>query len=57
MKARLIIEEGDALPESLELESTQAASLGRSRDNTVVLRSEHASPPRFTAPPRQNTAG
>lgn len=43
MKARLTIEAGDARPEQLELEPTQAASLGRSRDNTVVLRSEHAS--------------
>src|SRR5262245_17448115 len=43
MKARLTIETGDARPEALDLEPTQAASLGRSRDNTVVLRSEHAS--------------
>src|SRR6266568_2163407 len=43
MKARLTIEEGDARPEQLDLEPNQAASMGRSRDNTVVLRSEHAS--------------
>ncbi len=43
MKARLNILAGDARPESLDLEPTQAASLGRSRDNSVVLRSEHAS--------------
>lgn len=43
MKARLTIESGEAKPAELALEPTQAASLGRSRDNTVVLRSEHAS--------------
>jgi Nif-specific regulatory protein len=43
MKARLNIVSGDARPESLDLEPSQAASLGRSRDNTVVLRSEHSS--------------
>jgi transcriptional regulator with GAF, ATPase, and Fis domain len=43
MKARLTIEAGDARPEQLDLEPNQAASMGRSRDNTVVLRSEHAS--------------
>jgi transcriptional regulator with GAF, ATPase, and Fis domain len=43
MKARLTIESGDARPQSLQQEPTHAASLGRSRDNTVVLRSEHAS--------------
>src|SRR5579871_6678947 len=43
MKARLNILSGDARPELLDLEPSQAASLGRSRDNSVVLRSEHAS--------------
>src|SRR5262245_56623325 len=43
MKARLTIESGDARPEELALEPTQAASLGRSRANTIVRRSEHAS--------------
>lgn len=43
MKARLTVEFGDARPESLELDPTHPVSLGRSRDNTVVLRSEHAS--------------
>lgn len=43
MKARLAVEFGDARPECLELDPTHPVSLGRSRDNTVVLRSEHAS--------------
>jgi transcriptional regulator with GAF, ATPase, and Fis domain len=43
MRARLTVEAGEARPDTLDLEPTQAASLGRSRDNTVVLRSEHAS--------------
>src|SRR5262245_18188319 len=43
MKARLTIESGEARPDALDLEPNQAASLGRSRDNTVVLISEHAS--------------
>src|ERR1043166_8371146 len=43
MKARLTVVAGEARPASLDLEPTQAASLGRSRDNTVVLHSEHAS--------------
>ena len=43
MRARLTVEAGEARPDVLDLEPSQAASLGRSRDNTVVLRSEHAS--------------
>ena len=43
MRARLTIEAGDARPSELDLEPNDSASLGRSRDNTVVLRSEHAS--------------
>ena len=43
MCARLTIEAGDARPGELDLDPNDSASLGRSRDNTVVLRSEHAS--------------
>jgi hypothetical protein len=43
MKARIILETGDARPETLDLEPTHPVSLGRSRDNTIVLRNEHAS--------------
>jgi hypothetical protein len=43
MRARLTTEAGDARPSELDLEPDQSVSLGRSRDNTVVLRSEHAS--------------
>ncbi len=43
MRARLTLEAGDARPGVLDLEPSQAASLGRSRDNTIVLRSEHVS--------------
>ena len=43
MRARLTTETGEARPAELDLEPDQSASLGRSRDNTIVLRSEHAS--------------
>jgi transcriptional regulator with GAF, ATPase, and Fis domain len=43
MKARIVVESGDARPESLDLEPVHSVSLGRSRDNTIVLRNEHAS--------------
>lgn len=43
MRARITIEAGEARPSELDLEPDQSASLGRSRDNTIVLRSEHAS--------------
>lgn len=43
MRARLTIEAGEAWPGVFDLAPDQAASLGRSRDNTVVLRDEHAS--------------
>lgn len=43
MRARLTIEAGDGQPGALDLVPESAATLGRSRDNTIVLRDEHAS--------------
>ena len=43
MRARLTLEAGETLPTSLELLPGQPVTLGRSRDNTVVLRDELAS--------------
>ncbi len=43
MRARLTLESGDCLPQSLELSPGQLVTLGRSRDNTLVLRDELAS--------------
>jgi two-component system response regulator HydG len=43
MRARLIIEKGEGTPRVLELEPAKVATLGRSRDSTVVLHDEHAS--------------
>jgi transcriptional regulator with GAF, ATPase, and Fis domain len=43
MRAKLTTEAGETRPGELDLEPDQPVSLGRSRDNTVVLRSEHAS--------------
>jgi Nif-specific regulatory protein len=44
MRARLTLEGGDCVPPSLDLSPTgQPVTLGRSRDNTVVLRDELAS--------------
>src|SRR5436309_1312953 len=43
MLARLQLEVGEAVPAALEMEPGQAVRLGRHRDNTIVLRDEHAS--------------
>src|SRR3954469_25469720 len=43
MQARLNLEGGDAQPTSFDLDPAQLVTLGRSRDNTIVLRDEHAS--------------
>jgi Nif-specific regulatory protein len=43
LQARLVLEAGDGEPTELELEPGDAISMGRSRDNTIVLRDEHAS--------------
>jgi Nif-specific regulatory protein len=44
MRARLTLEGGECLPPSLDLSPTgQPVTLGRSRDNTIVLRDELAS--------------
>jgi two-component system response regulator HydG len=44
MRARLTLVDGEAKPEVLELKPEAPASLGRSRDNTVVIpRDEHTS--------------
>jgi Nif-specific regulatory protein len=43
MRARLTIEAGDGAPEELDLDPETPATLGRSRDNSIVLRDEHAS--------------
>lgn len=44
MRARLTLEGGDCLPPTLDLSPTgQPVTLGRSRDNTIVLRDEMAS--------------
>lgn len=44
MRARLTLEGGECLPQTLDLSPTgQPVTLGRSRDNTVVLRDEMAS--------------
>src|SRR5260370_4593181 len=43
MQARLTIEQGAASPPALILENGKSVSLGRSRENTVVLHDEHAS--------------
>ena len=43
MQTRLTIEQGTASPQALTLVKGQAVSLGRSRENTVVLHDEHAS--------------
>lgn len=43
MRARLIVEAGDCLPPVLDLSPGQPVTLGRSRDNTVVVRDELAS--------------
>src|SRR5262245_22066210 len=43
MRARITLEAGDCLPQTLDLSPGQPITLGRSRDNTVVLRDELAS--------------
>ncbi|HSQ55919.1 MAG TPA: FHA domain-containing protein, partial [Gemmata sp.] len=43
MRARLTLEAGETLPPSVELLPGQPVTLGRSRDNTVILRDELAS--------------
>ena len=43
MRARLTTEAGDCLPNALDLDPNQPVTLGRSRDNTVVVRDELAS--------------
>lgn len=43
MRARLILEAGEGSPPSLDLLPGQPATLGRSRDNSIVLRDELAS--------------
>jgi two-component system response regulator HydG len=43
MRARITLEAGECLPQTLELSPGQPVTLGRSRDNTVVLRDELAS--------------
>jgi len=42
-RARLAVIAGDAKPDVLDLMPEQPVTLGRSRDNTIVLRDEHAS--------------
>jgi len=43
MRARLNVEAGECLPPTLDLFPGQPITLGRSRDNTLVLRDELAS--------------
>jgi len=43
MRARITLEAGECLPQTLELSPGQPITLGRSRDNTIVLRDELAS--------------
>jgi two-component system response regulator HydG len=43
MRARITLEAGDCLPQTLDLFPGQPVTLGRSRDNTIVLRDELAS--------------
>jgi Nif-specific regulatory protein len=43
MRARITLEAGECLPQSLDLTPGQPITLGRSRDNTIVLRDELAS--------------
>jgi Nif-specific regulatory protein len=43
MRARISLEAGDCLPQTLELSPGQTVTLGRSRDNTIVLKDELAS--------------
>jgi Nif-specific regulatory protein len=43
MRARLVILRGEGVPPVLELDPSRPISLGRSRDNDLVLHDEHAS--------------
>lgn len=43
MHARLSLESGDAHPATIEVSTTQPATLGRSRDNAVVIKDDLAS--------------
>ncbi|HLW63804.1 MAG TPA: sigma 54-interacting transcriptional regulator [Gemmataceae bacterium] len=43
MQARLVVEAGDGAPGEVDLSPDDPVSMGRSRDNTIVLRDEHAS--------------
>src|SRR5262249_54885725 len=43
MRARLIVESGDGTPASLDLLPDQPATVGRSRDNSVMIRDALAS--------------
>src|SRR4051812_29474059 len=40
MHARLLLESGDCTPPALDLSPTQPATLGRSRENSVVVRND-----------------
>ena len=41
--ARLVVEAGDGAPGEVDFSPDEPVSMGRSRDNTIVLRDEHAS--------------
>src|SRR4051812_24560165 len=43
MRARLTVEAGNCLPPAVDLTPGQTVTLGRSRDNTVIVRDELAS--------------
>src|SRR5437764_10102337 len=43
MRARLVVEAGQAFPATLDLKTGQVVKLGRNRGNTIVLRDQHAS--------------
>src|SRR5437879_162166 len=43
MRARLVVESGQATPAVLDLKTAQVVKLGRNRRNTVVLSDQHAS--------------
>lgn len=43
MRARLIVEAGQANPATLDLKTGRVVKLGRNRGNTVVLKDQHAS--------------
>src|SRR5262249_10505970 len=43
MRAQLTVEKGEAMPARYELTPGETITLGRSRNNNIVLRDEHAS--------------